>query len=82
MSLLDEHKTVTMPNLEDKIVQRFSNNNTRKVVIAKQEDRYDLQMVSIDLSEMKNIFHNKDWTIFNQLSQFPVTQLIMPECLT
>ena len=50
MSLLDEHKTVTMPNLEDKIVQMFSINNTRKVVIAKQGDSAGLQTVPIDLS--------------------------------
>ena len=75
VSLLSVYKEQIIPDLEEKIVNRLSMGGTRKVIIVKQEDGAGLHQDGTYLREMKRIFKEKDWILFQQPSQSPVTNV-------
>ena len=75
LSLLHEHQTKVIPQLREKIAQKFSNNNARKVVVVKQEDSDGFHQGSAHLGGMKKTFFDNDWLLFNQPSQSPITNV-------
>lgn len=75
ISLLKIYKEEIIPALEEKVVRRFNENGNRQVVIVKQEDNAGLHTDGTYLAEMRNEFERRDWILFNQPSQSPVTNV-------
>ena len=75
ISLLKVYQEQIVPDFEEKVVRKFSNNGTRKVVIVKQEDGAGLHQDRTYLREMNKIFSDRGWLIFNQPSQSPITNV-------
>ena len=74
-SLLDIYKEEIIPMIERKVVDKFSNNGRRKVIIVKQEDSAGPHQDSTYLKEMNKIFYEKGWILFIQPSQSPMTNV-------
>ena len=75
VSLLKVYKDTIIPDLEEKIVRRFSNNGVRQVVIVKQEDGAGLHQDCKYLAEMQKMFDERGWILFRQPLQSPVTNV-------
>ena len=75
MSLLRVYENTIIPDLEEKIVRRFNNYGTRKVVIVKQEDGAGLHQDQTYMKEMQKLFNERGWVLFRQPSQSPVTNV-------
>ena len=75
ISLLKLYQDTIIPALEEKVVNRFSNNGTVKVCIVKQEDNAGPHNCSTYRNEMKKIFTEKEWILFNQPPQSPITNV-------
>ena len=72
ISLLKTYKDIIIPDIERKVVERFSNNGTRKVIVLKQEDGAGLHNDKTYLDEMhKEFWDKRGWMNFNQSSQSP-----------
>ena len=56
MSLLKVYQETIIPTLEEKVVQQFSENGQKKVIIVKQEDRAGLHTDGTYVCEMKREF--------------------------
>ena len=74
ISLLQKYIDDIIPNIETKIVERFGTDDT-KVCIVKQEDGAGLHTDRTYLNTMNDMFRVRDWLIFNQPSQSPVTNI-------
>ena len=61
--------------MEQKVVDQFSENGRRKVVIIRQEDGAGPHNDKCYLRRMKRSFQKRDWLLFNQPSQSPVTNV-------
>ena len=75
VSLLHLYRDRIIPAIERKIVNRFSENGTIKVIIIKQEDGAGAHNDKRYLREMENIFAQKQWILFNQPPQSPITNV-------
>ena len=75
ISLLKIYKEQIIPDFEKKVVEKYNNNGNRKVIIVKQEDSAGLHTDKTYLKEMRKIFDEKGWLLFNQPSQSPVTNV-------
>ena len=75
ISLLKVYQEKVIPAIEEKVVERFSQNGQRKVIIVKQEDGAGLHTDSTYLRKMKREFNQRGWLLFNQPSQSPVTNV-------
>ena len=75
LSLLQVYKDEIIPSIHQKIVERFSNNGTRDVIIVKQEDGAGLHTKAKYVHEMNEMFAERGWVIFNQPSQSPMTNV-------
>ena len=75
MFLLKTYKDTIIPALEQKVVERFSENGTIKICIVKQEDGAGLHTNKTYLSGMEEEFRRRDWLLFNQPSQSPITNV-------
>ena len=75
ISLLKAYKEQIIPDLEEKIVRKYSNNGQRRIVIVKQEDGAGLHQDKTYLTEMRRTFDKKGWLLFNQASQSPLTNV-------
>ena len=60
ISLLQVYREKIIPKIEEKVVQRFNCNGTRKIIIVKQEDGAGLHTDSTYLCEMKKEFNERD----------------------
>ena len=74
-SLLKIYREQIIPALEEKIVKKFSNNATRKVIIVKQEDSAGCHQNQNYLNQMRSMFEERGWILFNQPSQSPITNV-------
>ena len=74
-SLLQIYKDEIIPSIHEKIVEKFSNNGTRDVIIVKQEDGAGLHTNKKYLKEMNELFAARGWILFNQPSQSPMTNV-------
>eukprot|EP00957_Ditylum_brightwellii_P000407 31534-Ditylum_brightwellii.AAC.1 len=68
ISLLKEYQTNILPEVERKVVQRFSEGGTKKVIIVKQEDNAGLHQDQTYVDTMKDEFDQREWLLFNQAS--------------
>ena len=75
MSLLKVYQDTIVPALEEKVVGRLNEGGERQVVIVKQEDGAGLHQDGTYVSTMKKVFAEKEWLLFNQPSQSPVTNV-------
>eukprot|EP00957_Ditylum_brightwellii_P184213 14031077-Ditylum_brightwellii.AAC.1 len=75
ISLLREYQTKILPDIERKVVQRFSEGGTKKVIIVKQEDNAGLHQDQTYVDTMRNEFEQREWILFNQASN-------SPDCIT
>ena len=75
MSLLKIYQEEIIPAIEEKVVQRFSQNGTRKVVCIKQEDSAGLHQDKKYVRTMRREFKKRDWILFNQPAQSPITNV-------
>ena len=75
VSLLKIYQDEIIPAIEEKIVRKFNNNGTRRVVIVKQEDGAGPHNDRTYLSEMRREFSSRGWILFNQPSQSPITNV-------
>lgn len=75
ISLLNIYKEHIIPDLEEKVVKKYNENGTRKIIVVKQEDGAGLHQDKTYICEMTEIFEKKNWIIFNQPSQSPVTNV-------
>ena len=66
VSLLQFYKDTIIPALEEKIVNKLSENGTVKVVIVKQEDNAGLHKEKNYVYQLGEEFKKRDWIIFNQ----------------
>ena len=71
MSLLKAYRDTIVPDLERKVVERFSENGSKKVCIVMQEDGAGLHTNATYLKGKRALFDDRDWLIFNQPSQSP-----------
>ena len=71
MSLLKQYENIIVPDLEEKMVKRFSEGGTKKVCIVFQEDGAGLHTDATYLKGKQKLFSERDWLIFNQPSQSP-----------
>ena len=74
-SLLKMYQEQIIPDIEKKIVERFSNNGKRKVIIVKQEDSAGPHREAKYLHGMKKLFYERGWILFIQPSQSPMTNV-------
>lgn len=77
-SLLKAYLDEIIPALEEKIVMRFNKNedgSDRKVIIVKQEDRAGLHQAREYERRMEEEFRKRDWIMFHQPPQSPVTNV-------
>jgi len=74
VSLLQKYIDEIIPDIEQKIVDRFGSPETR-VCIVKQEDGAGLHTDGTYLKTMNDLFRVRDWLLFNQPSQSPVTNI-------
>ena len=74
-SLLKIYRDEIIPALESKVVERFSENGRRKIVIIKQEDNAGLHTDWTYIKQMQKEFDKRDWLIFNQPPQSPITNI-------
>ena len=74
-SLLKMYKEEIIPALEDKVVSALDMNGTRKICIVKQEDSAGAHQDAKYRSEMNEEFERREWLLFNQPSQLPVTNV-------
>lgn len=88
-SLLKFYKEQIIPEIERKIVDRFSNNGRRAVIIVKQEDSAGPHQNKNYVKEMNALFQERGWILFNQPSQSPMTNVhdacifpMMSKCLS
>ena len=75
ISLLKEYLDNIVPDIHEKIVNRFNDNGNTHVCIVKQEDGAGLHTDGTYINTMNDLFRLKDWLIFNQPSQSPVTNI-------
>jgi len=75
ISLLKMYQDTIIPALEEKVVNRFSNNGQVRVCIVKQEDGAGPHNCTTYQHGMKQIFAEKEWLLFNQPSQSPITNV-------
>jgi hypothetical protein len=75
MSLLKVYQEQIIPALESKIVDQFSENNTVKICIIKQEDGAGLHTNKQYMQTIQDKFNKRDWLLFNQPSQSPITNV-------
>ena len=69
------YQDIIIPDLEEKIVKKYNNNGTQRVVIVKQEDGAGLHQDKTYLNTMQDLFNARGWLLFNQPSQSPVTNI-------
>ena len=74
-SLLQVYKDEIIPAIEDKIVSVLNKNGKRKICIVKQEDSAGAHQDQTYRFEMREEFLKRDWLLFNQPSQSPVTNV-------
>ena len=74
-SLWKAYKNYIIPDLEKKVIRRFSNNGQRRVIVVLQEDGAGPHKDQRYLRRMQRVFHKKGWIKFNQPSQSPVTNV-------
>lgn len=74
-SLLKIYKERVMAAIEREVVDRFSDNGRKKVIIIKQEDGAGAHNDKKYCNEMKKIFDEKGWILFNQPPQSPITNV-------
>ena len=74
MPLLKVYQETIIPALERNVVQKYSENNV-KIVVVKQEDGAGLHTNSTYQKEMKKEFNQRDWILFNQPSQSSITNV-------
>lgn len=75
VSLLRLYKDQIIPQIEQKVVERFSDNGRVKVCIVKQEDGAGLHTDTTYQDEMREEFARREWILFNQPPQSPVTNV-------
>lgn len=75
MLLLQGYRDTIVPALEEKVMRRFNNGGERQVCIVKQEDGASLHQCKTYLKEMSWLFEERDWLLFNQPSQSPITNV-------
>ena len=75
VSLLRLYKEQIIPDLEAKIVNVFNDNGKRRVIIVKQEDGAGLHTCQGYLAGMREEFRKRDWILFNQPPQSPITNV-------
>ena len=74
-SLLKLYKEEIIPALEEKVVDALNENGTRQICIIKQEDSAGPHQDSTYKTEMNEEFTKREWLIFNQPSQSPITNV-------
>ena len=74
-SLLKIYKEQIIPEIERKVVDRFSNEGKRAVIIVKQEDSAGCHQNERYVREMDDIFEKRGWILFRQPSQSPMTNV-------
>ncbi len=75
ISLLKIYVEQIIPAIENKVVARFDKNGTRQICIVKQEDGTGLHQDKNYLKQMQKEFDKRNWLIFNQPSQSPITNV-------
>ena len=76
MSLLKLYKDKVIPAIEKKIVKKINEDgNRRQIMIVKQEDNAGPHVNTKYMSEMEAIFSERNWVVFNQPPQSPVTNV-------
>ena len=75
ISLLKIYQDEIIPELERKVVERFSDNGNVKVIIVKQEDSAGAHTCKKYIREMNREFERRDWIHFNQPPQSPITNV-------
>ena len=75
ISLLKLYEDIIVPDIERKVVDRFSEGGKYKVIIVKQEDSAGLHQDKTYVARMEAIFKERDWILFNQPSQSLVTNV-------
>jgi hypothetical protein len=75
MSLLKVYQEQIIPALESKVVDQLLENNTVKICIVKQEDGAGLHTNKRYIQTMQDKFNKRDWLLFNQPSQSPITNV-------
>jgi hypothetical protein len=75
VSLLKVYQVIIIPATKSEIVNKYNDNGNKKVYIVEKEDGAVLHTDKTYLAEMNKIFEKKDWLIFNQPSQSPITNV-------
>lgn len=75
ISLLKVYKDTIIPAVEENVVQRYNNSAKREVCIVNQEDGNWLHHDKTHQKETQSLFAERDWLIFNQLSQPLITNV-------
>ena len=71
MSLLQQYRDSIIPDLERKVVDKFSGGGEKKVCIVFQEDWVGLHTDKTYLAGKRALFAKRDWLISNHPSQSP-----------
>ena len=74
-SLLRLYKEFIIPAIEKKICEKYSDNGKIKIIIVKQEDGAGVHTDKTYVREMKAIFKQRKWILFNQPPQSPMTNV-------
>ena len=75
VSLLKQYQDIIIPAIEEKVVERFNEEGNVKVCIVKQEDGAGLHTDKTYQTQMKREFGDREWLLFDQPSQSPVTNV-------
>ena len=75
VSLLKMYKERVIAAIEREIIEKYNENGTVRVIVVKQEDGAGAHNDHKYVTEMKRIFRDKGWLIFNQPPQSPITNV-------
>ena len=75
ISLLKLYQDQIIPDLEEKIVRKYSEGGTRRVVVVRQEDGAGVHQDKTYQREMHRMFEERGWLFFLQASQPPLTNI-------
>ena len=74
-SLLKIYKDEILPAIDEKVINVLNENGSQKVCVIKQEDSTGPHQDRTYCNEMAEEFARREWLIFNQPSQSPVTNV-------
>ena len=75
VSLLKIYREQIIPNIEEKVVQSLNMNGEREVLVVKQEDGAGVHRSTLYKVEMERMFQERDWILFNQPPNSPITNV-------